>query len=338
LPRTKPLLGIRRRDFITLLGGAAVWPLAARAQQPTRVGRIGWMDFVSEADPATPPRVTAFREGMEKQGWVLGRNLAIDYRWSISNMETARVVAAELLKLAPDVMFCAGSPATLALQRATRTVPIVFITVSEPLAQGIVASLSHPGGNLTGFSYLEPTVGEKWLQLLKELAPRVNRVALMFNPSSSPYSQLFYQTIEAAAPKLALQVSAALVHDPSEIEPVIAMLGREPSGGLIVSADAFNLANRKLIIDLAARHRVPAIYGFPALASEGGLIYYNVEFIDQYRSAARYVDRILRGEKAGDLPVQQPTKFELRINIQTAKSPGIDVPPTLLAIADEVIE
>ena len=333
------MFGIGRREFITLIGGAAAsWPRAVRAQQPTGMRRVGWMDFVPETDPATPPRVTAFREGMEKQGWVLGRNLAIDYRWSIFDMETARVVAEELLRLAPDVMFCAGSPATLALQRATRTVPVVFITVSEPLAQGIVASLSHPGGNLTGFSYLEPRVGEKWLQLLKHIAPRVNRVALMFNPSSSPYSQLFYQSIETAAPNLAVQASAALVHDPSEIEPVIAMLGREPRGGLIVSADAFNLANRKLIVDLAARHRVPAIYGFPALASEGGLLYYNVEFIDQYRFAAVYVGRILRGEKAGDLPVQQPTRFELRINMQTAKSLGLDVPPTLLAIADEVIE
>jgi putative tryptophan/tyrosine transport system substrate-binding protein len=330
---------VRRREFVTLLGGAAAaWPLAARAQQPERMRRIGWMDFVPESDPATPARVTAFREGMEKQGWVLGRNLAIDYRWNIIDMETARVAAEGLLKLAPDVIFCAGSPATLALQRATRTVPVVFITVSEPAAQGIVASLSHPGGNLTGFSYLEPTIGAKWLELLKAIAPGVDRVALMFNPSSSPYSRLFYQTIEAATPKFAVQASMALVHDPSEIEPVIAMLGREPGGGLIVSADAFNLANRKLIMDLAARHRVPAIYGFPALAAEGGLIYYNVGFIDQYRSAARYVDRILRGEKAGDLPVQQPTRFELRINMQTAKSLGLDVPPTLLALADEVIE
>jgi putative ABC transport system substrate-binding protein len=329
---------MRRRNFITLLGGAAAWPIAARSQQPTRIARIGWMDFVPESDPATPARVGAFREGMEKQGWVLGRNLAIDYRWSIFDMERARATAEELLNLAPDVMFCAGSPATLALQRATRTVPVVFITVTEPVSQGIVASFSRPGGNLTGFSYLEPTIGAKWLELLKAIAPGVNRVALMFNPSSSPYSRLFYQTIEAATSKFAVQAFMALVHDASEIDPIIAMLGREPGGGLIVSADAFNLANRKLIMDLAARHRVPAIYGFPALAAEGGLIYYNVEFIDQYRSAAAYVARILRGEKAGDLPVQQPTKFELRINIQTAKSLGLDVPPTLLAIADEVIE
>ena len=330
---------MRRREFLGVIGAAtAALPVVGRAQQPERMRRIGWMDFVPESDPATPARVSAFREGMEKQGWVLGRNLAIDYRWSIFDMERARATAEELLNLAPDVMFCAGSPATLALQRATRTVPVVFITVSEPVSQGIVASLSRPGGNLTGFSYLEPAIGAKWLELLTAIAPGVNRVALMFNPSSSPYSRLFYQTIEAATSKFAVQAFMALVHDASEIEPIIAMLGREPGGGLIVSADAFNLANRKLIMDLAARHRVPAIYGFPALAAEGGLIYYNVEFIDQYRSAAGYVARILRGEKAGDLPVQQPARFELRINMRTAKSLGLDVPPTLLALADEVIE
>jgi putative tryptophan/tyrosine transport system substrate-binding protein len=330
---------MRRREFLGVIGAAAAaLPVVGRAQQPERMRRIGWMDFVPESDPATPARVSAFREGMEKQGWVLGRNLAIDYRWSIFDMERARATAEELLNLAPDVMFCAGSPATLALQRATRTVPVVFITVSEPVSQGIVASLSRPGGNLTGFSYLEPTIGAKWLELLTAIAPGVNRVALMFNPSSSPYSRLFYQTIEAATSKFAVQAFMALVHDASEIEPIIAMLGREPGGGLIVSADAFNLANRKLIMDLAARHRVPAIYGFPALAAEGGLIYYNVEFIDQYRSAAGYVARILHGEKAGDLPVQQPARFELRINLKTAKALGLTVPQTMLVAADEVIE
>jgi putative tryptophan/tyrosine transport system substrate-binding protein len=329
---------MRRRDFVTMLGGAATWPLAARAQQPTRIARVGWMDFVSESDPETPARVTAFRESLEKQGWAIGHNLAIDYRWGIFDNERARTAAEELLNLAPDVIFCAGSPAALALQQATRTVPVVFITVSEPVAQGIVASLSRPGGNLTGFSYLEPTIGAKWLELLKEIAPRVNRVALLFNPSSSPYSRLFYQTIEAESSKFAVQASMALVHDQSEIEPVIAMHGREAGGGLIVSADAFNLANRRLIVELAARHRVPAIYGFPALASEGGLIYYNVEFIDQYRSAAKYVDRILRGEKPADLPVQQPTRFVLRINMQTAKALGLTVPLALQQLADELIE
>jgi putative tryptophan/tyrosine transport system substrate-binding protein len=329
---------MRRRDFVTMLGGAATWPLAARAQQPTRIARVGWMDFVSESDPETPARVTAFRESLEKQGWAIGHNLAIDYRWGIFDNERARTAAEELLNLAPDVIFCAGSPAALALQQATRTVPVVFITVSEPVAQGIVASLSRPGGNLTGFSYLEPTIGAKWLELLKEIAPWVNRVALLFNPSSSPYSRLFYQTIEAESSKFAVQASMALVHDQSEIEPVIAMHGREAGGGLIVSADAFNLANRRLIVELAARHRVPAIYGFPALASEGGLIYYNVEFIDQYRSAAKYVDRILRGEKPADLPVQQPTRFVLRINMQTAKALGLTVPLALQQLADELIE
>jgi putative ABC transport system substrate-binding protein len=329
---------MRRREFIAGIGSAAASPIAALAQQPIRAARIGWMDFVPESDPATPAHITAFRQGMEKQGWVLGRNLAIDYRWSVLNLEIARAVATEVLRLAPDVVFCAGSPATLALQQATRTVPIVFITVSEPVAQGIVQSLAHPGGNLTGFSYLEPSIGAKWLELLKEIAPRVNRVKLMFNPSSSPYSRLFYQTIEAATSKFGVETAMALVRDPSEIEPVVATLGREPGGGLIVSADAFNLANRKVIVELAARYRVPTIYGMPGLASEGGLIYYNAQITDQYRAAAGYIDRILRGEKPADLPVQQPTSFELRINMQTAKSLDLTVPLTLQAAADEVNE
>jgi putative ABC transport system substrate-binding protein len=296
------------------------------------------MDFIPEGDPTTPARVNAFREGMEKRGWVPDRNLAIDYRWSIFDLERARAAATELLRRGPDVIFCAGTPATSALQQATSTVPVVFITVSEPVRQGFVKSLANPGGNLTGFSYMEPEIGAKWLELLKEIAPRVTRVSLMFNPASSPYSRLFYQTIASATRKFAVEAAMALVRDPSEIEQVIAELGREPGGGLIVSADAFNLANRKRIVDLAGRHRLPTIYGIPGLASEGGLIYYNVEFTDQYRSAAGYVDRILRGEKPADLPVQQPTKFELRINIKTAKSLGLNVPQTLQVAADEVVE
>jgi putative tryptophan/tyrosine transport system substrate-binding protein len=329
---------MRRREFIAGLGGAAAWPLAARAQQPNRVARLGWMDFVPESDSTTPARLDAFRQGMEVRGWVINRNLAIEYRWSVFDLERARAAAAELLRLAPDVVLCAGSPATLALRQATGAVPIVFVSVSDPLAQGIVESLAHPGGNLTGFSYLEPTIGAKWLELLKEIAPSVSRVRLMFNPSSSPYSHLFYQTIEAATSKFAVEAATALVHDPSEIEPAIAMLGREPGGGLIVSADGFNLANRKLIVELAARYRVPAIYGMTGLASEGGLVYYNAQITNQYLAAAGYVDRILRGEKPGDLPVQQPTKFELQINLNTAKALGLTIPETLLATADEVIQ
>ena len=330
---------MKRRKVLTLLGtSAAAWPLAARAQQDGRVRRIGWMDFVPEDDPGIPARIRAFREVIEKQGWVLGRNLAIDYRWSVVNAERARAIAAELLQLKPDVMFCAGSPATLALQQATNTVPIVFVTVSEPVAQGIVQSLARPGANLTGFSYLEPTIGAKWLELLKEIAPRVDHVGLMFNPSSSPYSRLFFQTIEAATSKFAVAASMAPVNEPGEIEPVMASFGRDPGGGLIVSADALNLANRKLIVEFAAKHRVPTIYGMPELASEGGLIYYNAEIIDQYRLAAGYISRILRGEKPADLPVQQPTRFELRINMKTAKALGLNVPLTLQVAADEIFE
>jgi len=328
---------MKRRTFIAGLGAAA-WPLVARAQQPSRVARVGWMDFVPESDPTTPARIIAFRQGMEKQGWVLGRNLAIDYRWSVFDLEIARTVAAELLRLAPDVVFCAGSPATLALQQATRSVPIVFVSVVEPVAQGVVQSLTHPGANLTGFSYLEPTIGAKWLELLKEIAPRVNRVRVIFNPLAGPYWRLFYQAIEMAASKYAVETAMAPVRDPSEIESVMAMLGFEPGGGLIVSADGFNLGNRKLIVELAARYRVPTIYGVTGLASEGGLIYYNAVITDQYRAAAGYIDRILRGEKPADLPVQQPTSFELRINMKTAKSLGLTVPLALQAAADEVVE
>jgi putative tryptophan/tyrosine transport system substrate-binding protein len=329
---------MRRREFIAGLGSAVMWPVAARAQQPNHIARLVWMDFVPESDSTTQARIDAFRQGLDERGWVIGRNLAIEYRWSVFDSERARAAATELLRLAPDVVFCAGSPATLALRQATSTVPIVFVSVSDPLAQGIVQSLARPGGNLTGFSYLEPTIGAKWLELLKEIAPSVSRVRLLFNPSSSPYSRLFYQTIEAATSKFAVEAGMALVHDPSEIEPAIAMLSREPGGGLIVSADGFNLANRKLIVEIAARYRVPTIYGMTGLASEGGLIYYNAQITNQYRAAAGYIDRILRGEKPGDLPVQQPTKFELQINMGTAKTLGLTIPETLLATADEVIQ
>jgi putative ABC transport system substrate-binding protein len=231
-----------------------------------------------------------------------------------------------------------GTPGALALQQATRTVPIVFAIVSEPVTQGIVASLAHHGGNLTGFSYMEPSIGAKWLELLKEIAPQVARVALMFNPDSSPYSQLYYKSIEAAAPKFNVQTITAQVRGSGEIEQAITMLGREQDGGLILSPDSFIYTNRKLIIDLAARHRLPAVFGIPSTAADGGLIFYCVDIVDSYRQATVYVDRILKGARPADLPVQQPTKFSLTINVKTAKALGITVPPTLLARADEVIE
>ena len=333
------MLGIRRREFITLLGGAAAWPLAALTQQASRLARVGWTDFVADDDLGGLDRVKAFGQGMEKFGWRLGRNLVIDYRWNVFDTERARRAAAELLTLAPDVILCAGTPATLAFKQATSTVPIVFASVSEPVAQGIVQSLAHPGGNLTGFSFLEPTIGAKWLDLLKQIAPSVKHVALMFNPASSPYSRLFFQSIETAAPTFAVEAVMAQVHDLNEVEQVITMLGLKPGSGLIASAEGFNLANRKLIIELAARHRVPAIYGVSGAAFDGGLIHYTLDIVEEYGGpVVTYVDKILRGVKPADLPVQQPTKFSLVVNAKTASALGLEVPSSLLTRADEVIE
>ena len=236
------------------------------------------------------------------------------------------------------MILCAGTPATLAFREATNTVPIVFASVSEPVAQGFVQSLAHPGGNLTGFSYMEPTMGSKWLDLLKQIAPHVNHTALMFNPDSSPYSRLFYQSIETATTMLAVEAVMAPVHNLNEIEHVITMLEGRPGGGLIVSPDRFTTANRRAIIEVTAKHRMATVYGVPGAAFDGGLIHYCVDLVDQYQSAVAYVDHILRGGKPADLPVQQPTKFSLVVNLKTAKALGLEIPPTLLARADEVIE
>jgi putative ABC transport system substrate-binding protein len=329
---------MNRRTFISLVGGAAGWPLPARAQQADRVRRVGWLDLFPESDPNARARVKAFNEVIAQLGWAPGRNLAIEYRWGLFDLARAQSASAELLTLQPDVIICGGVPATLAMQQATRTSPIVFTIVSEPVAQGIVPSLAHPGGNLTGFTYLESTIGAKWLELLKEIAPRVARVALMFNPQAGAQSRLFYQSIEGAAPRFAVEATMAPVHATADIEKVMESFGREPGGGIICSADPFNYSNRALIIELAARHGLPAIYGIPGTAAEGGLIYYCVDIVDSYRKAAAYVDRILRGERPGDLPVQQPTKFQMAINVKTATALGLTVPNTLLVSADEVIE
>jgi putative tryptophan/tyrosine transport system substrate-binding protein len=333
---------MRRRDFIKIVAGSAItwplaaWPAAVRAQQSSHAARVGWVDFDFEDDPSARARVEVFQRGMEKLGWTLGRNLAIDYRWGIFDVEKARLAAAELLQLAPDVILSAGTPATLAFRQATTTVPIVFASVSEPVAQGFVQSLAHPGGNLTGFSYMEPTMGARWLDLLKQIAPHVYHAALMFNPDSSPYSRLFYESIETATTLLAVEAVMAPVHNLNEVEHVITMLGG--GGGLIVSPDGFTTANRKAIIEVTAKHRMPTVYGVPGAAFDGGLIHYCVDIVDQYRSAVGYVDHILRGGKPADLPVQQPTKFDLAINVDTAKALGLIIPSSLLATADEVIK
>jgi putative ABC transport system substrate-binding protein len=330
---------MKRREFITLLGGAAVaWPLATRAQQPDRMRRIGVLMSFAENDPEGKVRATVFERALQELGWTGGRNIRIDYRWAPGDVEQTRAAAAELLRLAPDMILAHATQATAALQRATRTVPVVFVAVSEPVAQGFVQSLAHPGGNITGFTNLEPTLGAKWLELLKEIAPRVTRVAVLYNPNTAPYATLFSRSAEVVAQKMAVELTAAPVHEPAEIESALSMLGREPGGGLIIAPDPFTSARRKLIFDLAARYRVPAISAFRYLSNEGGLVSYGVDVRDQFRQAAAYVDQILRGGKPADLPVQQPTKFELVINLKTAKALGLDVPSTLLARADEVIE
>jgi putative ABC transport system substrate-binding protein len=333
---------MQRRDFITLLGGAAaapamLWPRAARAQQPGPMRRIAVLMPNAESDPAGQARAMALQQGLAKLGWTVGRNVRIDYRWGAADAERVRAVTAELLALAPDVVLATTSRAVATLQQATRTVPIVFMTTIEPVAQGFVQSLAHPGGNITGFTNMEATVGAKWLALLKEVAPRVARVAFMLNPDNPGPAQ-FSGSAAAAAPKLAVEVVMAQVRGPTEIEAALTRLGREPGGGLIIPPDGFTLVHRKLIIELAARYRLPAIYGIRDFADDGGLAYYGVDVTDQYRQAAAYVDRILRGEKPGDLPVQQPTKYDLVINLTTAKALGLDISPALLSVADELIE
>ncbi|HEY1981913.1 MAG TPA: ABC transporter substrate-binding protein [Xanthobacteraceae bacterium] len=330
---------MRRRDFITLLGGAtAAWPLAARAQQSSGERRIGWLDIFPENDPSSQARRKAFLETMERLGWVVGRNLEIDDRWGLFDLARARAAGSEVLNLQPDLLLCAGAPVTLAMQQVTHTVPIVFTIVVDPVVMGVVPDLSHPGGNITGFSYLELTIGTKWLGLLEEMAPSVSRVALVFNPVSSPHSRLIYQLMETAAAKSAVQLSTLTVSNPAEIEKALSDFAHEPGGGIILSADSFLYTNRKYISELAARYRLPAIYGVPGKAIEGGLMYYYTDVVETTRQAAGYVDRILRGEKTADLPVQQPTKFVMSINLKAAKALDLPVPTTLLVSADEVIE
>jgi putative ABC transport system substrate-binding protein len=329
---------VQRRAFIGALGGAAAWPMAARGQPADHMRRIGWLHAFPESDPAAQAQAVAFRQGMEKLGWNVGGNLAIDYRWGAFNAEKARVPAEELLKFAPDAIMSAGTPGTLVFQQITRTVPIVFAIVNEPVTQGIVQSLAHPGGNITGFAYMEPTIGPKWVELLREIAPHVTRIAFMFNPDANPQSRLFYQSIEAAAPKFAVQAVMVPVRVRGDIEQAMPAMAQAPGGGLVIAADAFNHTNRKLIIELAARYRLPAIYGLLSTPAEGGLIYYNVDVLDQFRRAAGYVDQILRGTQPADLPVQQPTKFSLTINAKTAKALGLTVPLIMQMTADEVIE
>jgi putative ABC transport system substrate-binding protein len=331
-------VGIGRRHFISAIGGAAAaWPLAARAQ-PERLRWIGvLMDIYTPADSEGQSRLAAFQEAFQKLGWTVGRNVRIEARWAAGDPNRLRAFAAELVGITPDVILCMGVSAVAIMQQATRTIPVVFVQTSDPVGSGFVTSLARPGGNITGFTNFEPEMSGKWLGLLKEATPNMSRVAVLFHAETAN-SLAFLQVIEAVAPSLGVQVTAASIHDGVEIERNIATFASEPDGGLIVSPHPIFAANRGLIIALAARYRLPAIYAVQYFAAEGGLMSYGSDQIDQWRAAARYVDRILKGESPGDLPVQQPTKYTLVINLKTAKALGLTVPESLLATADEVIE
>ncbi len=329
---------MKRREFLALIGGAAAaWPLAARGQQGERVRRIGVLMSLAADDPESQARHAAFLQGLQEWGWTAGRNVQIDYRFAAGDAERIRKSAAELVALAPDVILATGSPVTAALLQATRTVPIVFAQVPDPVASGFVASLAQPGGNATGFTIYEYGTSAKWLELLKEIAPQVTRAAVLRDPAiASGIGQL--AAIQGVAPALGVELRPVGVRDASEIERAVTAFAREPNGGLIVLASPLSIVQRDLIIALVARYRLPAVYSLRFFIASGGLISYGPDSIEPYRRAASYVDRILKGEKPADLPVQAPTKYELVINLKTAKALGLDVPASLLATADEVIE
>lgn len=330
---------MRRRGFIAFLGGlAASWPLTASAQQPERMRLIGVLMGYAESDPAAQSMLAAFRVELVKLGWREGSNLRIELRWGSGDADKIGSLAKELVDLRPDAILGHTTPVTTALTRETKTIPIVFAVVSDPIGSGFAANLTHPGSNITGFTADDPSLGGKWVQLLQEIAPRTAQAALLFNPATVVAFNSFMPSVQIAASSLAVQVSAAPVHVKDEIEGVIAAQGRTPGGGLIVMSDPFNAVNREAIIALAARYRVPAIYNNRLFADSGGLISYAPDFSDLFRLAAGYIDRIIKGAKPADLPIQLPTKFELLINLKTAKALGLTVPPLLLGRADEVIE
>jgi putative tryptophan/tyrosine transport system substrate-binding protein len=330
---------MRRREFITLFAGvASPWPLAARAQQPNRVRRIGVLMGYAESDPAMQSYLAAFRAALAKLGWTEGGNLRIELRWGASDPDRIRTFAKELVELRPDAILGVTSGVISALAHETSTIPIVFAIVIDPIGNGFAASLAHPGGNITGFTVLDPAIGGKWVELLKEIAPRTERVALLFNPATAPPIQSLVASIETAASSIAVQASVAPVHAKDEIEGVIAEQARTPGGGLIVMPDTFNRQNRDLIIALAARYGVPAIYYARSLAESGGLIAYSDDYAEEFRQAADYIDRVLKGERPADLPLQAATKYELVINMKTAKALGLTVSKTMQLLANDVIE
>jgi putative ABC transport system substrate-binding protein len=328
---------IRRRDFITLLGGAAAWPLAARAQQGDRVRRVGLLIAGDENDPVSKTNISAFTQGLAGLGWTEGRNVWMDLRWYGGDSNRIRALAKELVGLQPDIIVTNATPVTVAVQRETRNIPIVFGNVADPVASGLVPRIDRPAGNITGFAAGEPSMFGKWLELLSEIAPGLKRAAIMFNPGTALASTVM-PSLETAARSLKVVPIIAPVHSVEEMETAIRDIGREPGGGLVVPSDAFTTVHRAPIIAAAVRNNVPAIFAFSYFVRDGGLLSYGPDLVDDWRRAATYVDRILRGAKPGDLPVQFPTKFEMVVNLMTAKALGLNVPQSILLRADEVIE
>jgi ABC-type uncharacterized transport system substrate-binding protein len=328
---------MRRRQFITLLGGAAAWPLGARAQQGERMRRIGVLMGSAQDDPDSQARLAAFRQALREVGWTEGRNLRVDYRWAAAHPDRLQAYAAELVGLAPDAILAHAPPGAVAVRRETHTVPIVFVMVPAPVEIGLVASLARPGGNITGITHFEPAMAGKWLESLKEVAPRVSRVAFLLHPEHPAWAG-YLDTINAAAPSFGVAVVPSGIRDAAEIERAFEAFARQPDSGLLVMPDVVTYVHRELIVALAARHRLPAMYPFRYFPASGGLMSYGVDPVDVFRHAGLYVDRILKGARPSELPVQAPTKFELVVNLKTAKALGLTVPDTLLARADEVIE
>ena len=333
------MFDMKRREFITLLGGVAGWPLAARAEQSERKRRVGVLMAHAESDREFHDYLSAFREGLQKLGWTEGRNIQIDSRWgALEDGEGRQRSAKELIALQPDVILTQNTPPTASMLEQTRTIPVVFVIVADPVGSGFVQSLARPGTNATGFTIMEPTIAGKWLELLKEIAPRVNRAGFLFNPATTPYRDVYLTPFKAAASSLGVEAIPAPVHETVELESVVAAHAREPNGSLIVMPDGFLNVHRAEVVALAARYRLPMIYPWRFFAESGGLLSYGSAQSDMFRTAAGYVDRILKGEKAAELPVQAPTKYELVVNLKTAKALGLEVPPLLQQRADEVIE
>ena len=334
---------MRRRDFISrfgvlMAGGAAAWPLAARSQQRDRMRRIGALMTGAESDQRTRSFIAAFESGLLKQGWMAGRNVRIDYRWAAGDIERYRRFAAELVGLRPDVILAAGTPSVEALRQATRSIPMVFTLVGDPIAGGFVASFARPGGNITGFIATEPPLAGKLLELLKDAVPRLRRAAFLYNPETASYATELLRYARTAAAAYAVELTEAPVHNETEIEGAVATLAREPDGGIIVLTSDFTVTHRERIIGLAVQHRLPIVSDADIFTASGGVISYAPDVIDSFRLAAGYVDRILKGEKPADLPVQAPVRFELIVNLKAAKAIGLTIPETFLVRADKVIE